>query len=105
MCRIAQTVCAKDNDCSAAGDSCGPATSRAVIAKRAINSVVTNNYDVVNFGFMTFWQDGYYPYYQAVSGGTTGTITEFQSVDKLLLANCFTDAGAPAPPASSPESR
>lgn len=97
MCRVAQTVCRKDNDCPAAGDSCGPATSRYVIAKRAINNVITNNYDVVNFGFMTFWQSGYFPYYEMTAGGTTGTVTEYQAKDKLLASNCFTPAWGPNP--------
>lgn len=97
MCRIAQTVCTRNDDCKMAGDACGPATSRAVIAKRAINSLITNNYDIVNFGMMTFWQSGYFPYFQAESGGTTGTITEFVAKDKLKNADCLMAGWGPKP--------
>lgn len=100
MCRIAQTVCTQNSHCTAAGDSCGPATSRMVVAKRSINSVVTKNYDIVNFGFMTFWQNGYYPYYEVTAGGTTGTVTEFQSKDKLVAASCFDTGWGPSPSCS-----
>ncbi len=96
MCRTAQTVCRRNQDCPS-GDSCGPATSRMVIAKRAINTVVTNNFDVVNFGFMTFWQNGYFPYFQNTAGGSTGIVTEFQSKDKLIITGCYTTAFGPSP--------
>lgn len=103
MCRVAQTVCAKNSDCPTSGDSCGPATSRMVIAKRAINSVITSSYDIVNFGFMTFYQKaidaahGYdFPYYQVTSTGSTGMVTEFESKDKLVAAHCWTPTVGPA---------
>ncbi|MBN2574745.1 MAG: hypothetical protein JXP73_09285 [Deltaproteobacteria bacterium] len=96
MCRASLTVCASNKDC-ASGDSCGPATSRMVIAKRAINNVISSNYDVVNFGLMTYYQDGYFPYYEMTGGGTTGTVTEFESKDKLINAGCFETAWGASP--------
>ena len=39
MCRTALTKCSKDSDCPT-GDTCGPATSRFVIAKRVLSSIV-----------------------------------------------------------------
>ena len=54
MCKSVQTVCSSDSSCPS-GDLCGPATSRTVVAKRAISKVVMNNYDLVNFDLMTFW--------------------------------------------------
>ena len=42
MCRGALTKCTKDSDCPS-GDTCGPATSRIVIAKRVLSSIVSNN--------------------------------------------------------------
>ena len=47
MCRVAQNVCYADSDCTAVpGDSCGPPTSRAVIAKRGLGNA-TVQLDVV----------------------------------------------------------
>jgi len=89
MCATSQVVCAKDSDCGS-GDLCGAATSRTVIAKRAISKVVMDNYPLVNFGLMTFWQDNYYPYYQVPSGGTTQTITMYQNEQQLRRLGCYT---------------
>jgi hypothetical protein len=89
MCEKSQVVCAKNADCGT-GDLCGPATSRTVIAKRAISNVVMANYELVNFGLMTFWQDGYYPYYRVPSGGSTDTVTVFESENQLRRLGCYT---------------
>jgi hypothetical protein len=89
MCQTSQVVCTKDSDCGTT-DLCGPATSRAVIAKRAISQIVMNNYQLVNFGFMTFWQDNYYPYYQVPGGSSTQTITVFENEQQLRRAGCYT---------------
>ena len=89
MCVTSQLVCSQDSDCGT-GDTCGPATSRTVIAKRAISQVVMDNYSLVNFGLMTFWQSGYYPYYQVPGGGTTTTITIYETQQQLQNAGCFT---------------
>ena len=70
MCRVAQTTCRRDGDCTTIGDACGPATSRATIAKRAIGAVVNANHQMLNFGLMTFYQDGYFPYFLNTSGST-----------------------------------
>jgi len=88
MCILGQTVCRNNVDCKLSGDACGPATSRAVIAKRAISTVVQNNYKLLNFGLMTFYQDGYFPYFLNTSGNT-GQVTLFQSYDKLTSARCW----------------
>lgn len=88
MCIIGQTVCKNDSDCKTTGDSCGPATSRAVIAKRAISAVVQGNFKLLNFGLMTFYQNGYYPYFLNTSS-TTGVVPVFQAVDRLSAAHCW----------------
>jgi hypothetical protein len=89
MCRITQYKCDSDSDCTASGDSCGPATSRFVIAKRVIRNMVSANANVVNLGLMTFYQAGYFPYF--VVGGTTTTTT--QAVDlkqgTLQASGCY----------------
>jgi hypothetical protein len=95
MCRLAQTVCQKDSDCTTSGDACGPATSRAVIAKRAISAIVNNNYKILNFGLMTFYQSGYFPYFLSSGGGTTGTITTFAPVDKIASSHCWDNHTGP----------
>ena len=89
MCKASQLVCTRDSDCGSS-DLCGPATSRTVIAKRAISKVVMENYPLVNFGLMTFYQDGYYPYYQIASGGSSETLTVFESEEQLRRAGCYT---------------
>jgi hypothetical protein len=95
MCLIAQTVCKRDSDCATAGDACGPATSRAVIAKRAVSAVVNNNYKLLNFGLMTYYQDGYFPYYLNTSG-TTGVVTMYESLDKIASSHCWDNHTGPA---------
>jgi hypothetical protein len=95
MCLISQMVCKKDSDCTTAGDACGPATSRAVIAKRAIGAIVNNNYQMLNFGLMTFYQHGYFPYFQNTSG-STGVITVYESQDKISAARCLDNQSGPA---------
>jgi hypothetical protein len=94
MCRTALTKCAKDSDCPA-GDSCGPATSRIVIAKRVLASIVANNSRLVNFGLMTFYQKGYFPYY-SLSSWTTTTQTTFIDVGRLQTKGCFDASAGPA---------
>ena len=95
MCRITQTVCKKDADCTTAGDQCGPATSRTVIAKRAVTSVVNNNHKVLNFGLMTYYQGGYFPYYLNTSGSSE-IVSVFEAVDKLASLHCYSRRTGPA---------
>src|SRR3569623_1001800 len=72
-CRISLLKCQKDSDCPTSGDDCGPATSRVVIAKRVLADIVNNNSGIVNFGFMTFYQSLYFPYYRQTSTGTASS--------------------------------
>jgi hypothetical protein len=95
MCRVAQTVCQRDADCATAGDACGPATSRAVIAKRAVASVVNGNYQMLNFGLMTFYQNGYFPYFLSTSGPTE-LITVFVPLHKIASSHCWDNHAGPA---------
>ena len=94
MCRSALTKCAKDSDCPT-GDTCGPATSRIVIAKRVLNSIVSNNSSLVNFGLMTFYQSGYFPYF-SLSGASTSTQTTFIRSDRLNQNGCYDDNNGPS---------
>jgi hypothetical protein len=97
MCVTSNTVCTQDKDCPS-GDACGPATSRMMIAKKAVNSLVSNNYDIVNFGLMTFYQNGYFPYYPTGAGGSTTSYTVFEDKDKLVANGCWLgDGWGPAP--------
>jgi hypothetical protein len=95
MCRIAQTVCLSDSDCPTSGDSCGPATSRAVVAKRAVTSIVNNNHAMLNFGLMTFYQNGYFPYF-LTTGSPTVTLTYFARINKIANSHCWDDHTGPA---------
>jgi hypothetical protein len=95
MCRITQLRCQKDSDCPASGDDCGPATSRVVIAKRVLSDIVNNNTGIVNFGFMTFYQSLYFPYYKQTSSGTQ-TSTIYYSRGRLEGRNCFSASSGPS---------
>jgi hypothetical protein len=94
MCRTALTKCTKDTDCPS-GDSCGPATSRVVIAKRVLADIVTNNAGLVNFGLMTFYQKSYFPYF-SLSGATTTTQTTFIKYGRLQGKGCYDDSKGPS---------
>ena len=96
MCRITLLKCQDDGDCPASGDNCGPATSRVVIAKRVLADMINNNTNIVNFGFMTFYQSLYFPYYKQTSTGTT-TTSIFYTRGRLDGRGCFTTAGGPSP--------
>jgi hypothetical protein len=99
MCRLAGTMCTTDAHClGIAGDSCGPASSRMVIAKRVLGRVVQEFRDSVNFGFMTFSQKNYFPYYEVLGGLTTTTQTRFLGRVMLETASpsCFSTSTGPA---------
>jgi ABC-type amino acid transport substrate-binding protein len=91
MCERAQTLCATDGECPA-GDTCGNPTSRTVVAKRTLTKVIGDNYNVLNLGLMTFYQAGYYPYYQASSPVPT---IETQYITSLQMAGCYSAATGP----------
>jgi hypothetical protein len=95
MCQIAQTLCANDADCKKPGDACGPPTSRAVIAKRVLKKVLEDNYNIVNFGLMTFHQSGYFPYFVDSGGGVSKTFTEFFTRERLMAAGCYDGVSSP----------
>jgi hypothetical protein len=88
MCRIGQNKCDNDNDCRISGDSCGPASSRMVVAKRVLRSIVAANANVVNLGLMTFYQAGYFPYYE-LSGATTSTQSVEIKQGTLRANGCY----------------
>jgi hypothetical protein len=96
MCRLSQTVCRRDSDCTTSGDACGPATSRAVIAKRAISAIVSNNQKMLNFGLMTFFQSGYFPYFLNTSGSPGTTVTVFATINKIANSGCWDNHAGPA---------
>jgi len=97
MCRLAQTVCRNNSDCGSPGDACGPATSRAVIAKRAISSIVNSNYKMLNFGLMTYYQSGYFPYSEVESGGgTTSPVQYFAPINMIANSGCWNNHTGPA---------
>jgi Neisseria PilC beta-propeller domain len=94
MCRMTLLKCQDDGDCPVTGDNCGPATSRVVIAKRVLADIVNNNNGIVNFGFMTFYQSLYFPYYKQASTGTQ-TATLFYSRGRLEGRGCFSATTGP----------
>ncbi|HEY0707864.1 MAG TPA: hypothetical protein VGG33_13760, partial [Polyangia bacterium] len=99
MCRQTLKKCQNDSHCqSVPGDSCGPASSRLIVAKSALNSLVQQFYQTVNFGFMTFFQYGYYPYFEIWSGTTTQTRTTLldRSVLESAATPCFSLSSGPS---------
>lgn len=97
MCEVTQKLCTTDAQCPS-GDRCVPATSRAVIAKRTIRSLLLENYEVVNFGMMTFHQQGYFPYYTAASPVTSQTAIKFFTREQLAhnATPCYDPATGPS---------
>jgi hypothetical protein len=92
MCRLAQVRCTRDSSCSSiSGDTCGPGTSRLVMAKRAIRNVVAANANIVNLGLMTFSQSGYYPYYKVTGSSSTSTQTLI-SEGTLSASGCYSQS-------------
>jgi hypothetical protein len=94
MCQQGMNRCRTNADC-AAGDVCGEATSRMVLAKRVISGIVSSYYNSVNFGLMTFYQDGYYPYYPITGAPSYAPITRFFDKDTLKTFNCWTKKNGP----------
>ena len=98
ICKIGRQRCYDDSHCAAiAGDTCGPATSRLVAAKRVLGGVVSSYYNVVNFGLMSFWQDGYYVYYPVTGDTVDKVVTRWLDRDELKAAGCWTKQGGPQP--------
>lgn len=96
MCRSSMSWCRNDADCTQVpGDKCGPATSRLIIAKRVLKNVITQNLAVANFGFMTFNQSGFFPYYETTSAPVTQTRTVY--LPRRLLERATTTSGGTTP--------
>lgn len=94
MCRNSQRSCSSNADCSA-GDTCGPPTSRAVIAKRTLSKIINENSNIINLGMMTFYQTGYFPYY-AVNSPTSTTERRFFGPGRSEDRGCFDAAHGPS---------
>jgi hypothetical protein len=88
MCRLSLNICSTNSDCRGTGDSCGPPTSRTVIAKRVLSQVVGEDSGIANFGLMTFYQSGYFPYYKRTNG-TPSTQTTVISHGRLQSNGCY----------------
>jgi hypothetical protein len=97
MCQQSQRRCRTDADCTTyPGDKCGPPSSRLVVAKRVLRSVIAGYQHMVNFGFTTFTDGGYFPYYKATAATSTTLTTSFFSRDLLASIGCFDPATGPA---------
>jgi hypothetical protein len=96
MCVLTNARCRTDADCPTAGDACGAASSRLVVAKRVVSNIVSSYYNTVNFGLMTFYQDGYYPYYPVSGTITNSTVTRFLDKDELKALDCWTKKDGPS---------
>ena len=78
MCQDSGMWCRDDSDCPS-GDTCGPASSRMMIVKRALRRVITDNADKVSFGFINMYQ-----------GPATATSTSLAIYPYVKLASCST---------------
>lgn len=99
VCPDGSTTCYAQKHCGA--DSCPSGSvyvykgsSRLAIAKHVISELISSTSDLVNYGFMTFSQTGYYPY---VSGGTPVQTTgsRYFSKDELANLNALNGNGSP----------
>jgi hypothetical protein len=97
MCKLGMNMCRNQSDCNKIpGDSCGKATSRLLIAKRVLKQVVQEFHRTVNFGMMTFEQQGYFPYFEAATTPTYETRAAYLSRQELEFSGCFTPAAGPS---------
>ncbi len=90
MCKATELPCRRGggfNDC-AAGDVCIAPSSRSMIAKRVITNIINEAHNVVNMGLMTYYQSGYFAYFQA--GGTSAQETFFLDPFTLQSNGCTT---------------
>src|SRR6185369_12698779 len=67
---------------------------RAVIAKRVLANIVSNNASIVNFGLMTFYQSLYFPYYPQTSTSTS-TASIYFTHGRLQGRQCFSKDTGP----------
>jgi hypothetical protein len=96
-CALGQNRCRTNAECTAiAGDTCGNASSRMVVAKKVVSSIVSTYYNQINFGLMTFSQQGYFPYYPVTGTVTSPTITRFLDKDVLIAYGCWSKSTGPA---------
>jgi hypothetical protein len=98
ICRTGQQRCFQDSDCAAAipGDTCGPAISKMVLAKRVLTGVVGAYASRVNFGFMSYFQRNYYSYYKTSGAITNNTEVRYLDNGALKAVNCWTKTTGPA---------
>jgi hypothetical protein len=97
-CRIGQQRCSGDTDCSSviAGDTCGPGTSKMVIAKKVLAGVVSAYYKRVNFGLMTYYQKNYFPYYRTSGSIVDSAIVRWIGRDEIAALGCWTKKDGPS---------
>jgi len=58
--------------------------------------VVLENWDLINFGFMTFRQTGYHPYFKATTAVTTTPRPAFLTRNELEFAGCWSPTAGPS---------
>ena len=95
MCQLSLRKCQTNAQCATIpGDSCGPASSRMIVAKRALNNLIQQHNSTVNFGLMTFLQINYYPYYE-IAPASVGNEVRTTYLDRAELeaatTPCFSD--------------
>ena len=100
MCQLSLRKCQTNAQCATIpGDSCGPASSRMIVAKRALNNLIQQHSSTVNFGLMTFLQINYYPYYEIAPASVTNEVrTTYLDRAELESATtpCFSAATGPS---------
>jgi hypothetical protein len=104
LCTLGQNRCRSDADCPTSGDSCGPASSRMIVAKRVISGIVSSYYKTVNFALMPFFQAtpeyptaySYYTYYPTTGTVTTTNLVRYLDRDQLSAYSCWTKQTGPS---------
>lgn len=96
MCSASLKLCSADSQCPS-GETCIPATSRMITAKRVLAQVVQDNYQVANFGLMTYYQSGYYKYYPITGTTTTSLKTVELRHGQMQRLGCYDKRTGPTP--------
>jgi len=65
------------------------------VAKRVLKKIIEENYNIANFGLMTFTQSGYFPYFAQSPDAVQESVTELFTRETLIAQGCYTGSAQP----------